>query len=43
MSIQEALQSTLRRVENAKASHKKIQEENIALVEYINNLMSATR
>jgi hypothetical protein len=42
LSLQEALLATIRRVEGAKESFKKLKEENELMTEYINNLMAAT-
>lgn len=42
LSLQEALQSTIRRVDTAKNSHAKLADENATMLDYINNLMNAT-
>ncbi len=42
LSIQEALQTTIQRVDVAKASHAKLADENTTMLEYISNLMNAT-
>ncbi|KAI8921203.1 hypothetical protein PhCBS80983_g04688 [Powellomyces hirtus] len=42
LDLQEALQASLQRVESARGDHTRISVENQTLLQYINNLMSAT-
>ncbi|KAI8994406.1 hypothetical protein BC832DRAFT_397078 [Gaertneriomyces semiglobifer] len=42
LDLQEALLATLRRVETARSDNVRIAGENATLLQYINNMMSAT-
>ncbi|KAJ3018089.1 hypothetical protein HKX48_003165 [Thoreauomyces humboldtii] len=42
LDLQEALLATLQRVETARGDHGRIASENQMLLQYVNNLMSAT-